>query len=398
MSQPSSVGVYQGDVGEKLREWSSLIGIVTAIVGNVLISFALNIQRYAHIRLGREQEENIEQCNLVKGKAGQRSYGTQQSQIAEERVKFNLNAPLEEDGVPSKSQDGNDSNGIGAGNQSADYADSLRSRSSLDSTIKPSEKPGPQEDRKSYLKSGYWWTGIILMICGEAGNFLAYGFAPASIVSPLGVVALVSNCIIAPLLLKERFRQRDFWGVAIAIGGAVTIVLSAKNSEKKMGPDAVWAAITRWEFETYLGITAALIIILLWASEKYGEKTILIDLGLVGLFGMQPISIPAALSLNILQAATLLCPPKVLHLSYQTLSGAPLPSPSPTSSSSSLSFPRWLKYDTSTALYSALTQLKSSRCNLSSSRSLSSSVAPYFTETSRMPMLLDSGSSSEDVP
>ena len=29
------------------------------------------------------------------------------------------------------------------------------------------------------------------MTIGEAGNFLAYGFAPASIVSPLGVVALV---------------------------------------------------------------------------------------------------------------------------------------------------------------------------------------------------------------
>lgn len=123
------------------------------------------------------------------------------------------------------------------------------------------------------------------MITGEAGNFIAYGFAPASIVSPLGVVALVSNCIIAPCLLHERFRQRDFWGVVIAIGGAVTIVLSAKNSETKMGPQDVWAAITRWEFETYLGITAALIVVLVWASGRYGEKTVLIDLGLVALCG-----------------------------------------------------------------------------------------------------------------
>lgn len=123
------------------------------------------------------------------------------------------------------------------------------------------------------------------MIVGEAGNFIAYGFAPASIVSPLGVVALVSNCIIAPCLLHERFRQRDFWGVVVAVGGAVTIVLSAKNSETKMGPHDVWAAITRWEFETYLGITAALIVVLIWASGRYGERTIMIDLGLVALCG-----------------------------------------------------------------------------------------------------------------
>ena len=104
------------------------------------------------------------------------------------------------------------------------------------------------DGRKTYLKSGYWWIGIVMMTIGEAGNFLAYGFAPASVVSPLGVVALISNCLIAPLFLKERFRQRDFWGVIIAIAGAVTIVASAKHNETKMGPKDLWGAIKRWEF------------------------------------------------------------------------------------------------------------------------------------------------------
>jgi len=34
-------------------KWASLIGIVTAISGNILISLALNIQRYAHLRIER---------------------------------------------------------------------------------------------------------------------------------------------------------------------------------------------------------------------------------------------------------------------------------------------------------------------------------------------------------
>ena len=123
------------------------------------------------------------------------------------------------------------------------------------------------------------------MTIGEAGNFLAYGFAPASIVSPLGVVALVSNCRIAPFMLKETFRRRDFFGVVIAVAGAVTIVLSAKTSETKIGPDAIVKMITRWEFELYLGLTVALILVLMWVSERYGSNTILIDVGLVGLFG-----------------------------------------------------------------------------------------------------------------
>lgn len=40
----------------------------------------------------------------------------------------------------------------------------------------------------SYLKSKLWWAGIILMALGETGNFLSYGFAPASVVAPLGTV------------------------------------------------------------------------------------------------------------------------------------------------------------------------------------------------------------------
>ena len=114
----------------------------------------------------------------------------------------------------------------------------------------------------------------------------SYGFAPASIVSPLGVVALISNCIIAPCLLRERFRKQDLLGVVIAIGGVVTVVLSAKNSENRMGPHEIWEAITRWEFQLYLGLTVGAMVLLVWVSQKYGDRTVLIDVGLVALFGM----------------------------------------------------------------------------------------------------------------
>lgn len=278
MPDPTDMFARDGGAAEKLREWSSLVGIITAIVGNILISFALNIQRYAHIRLGREQDQ--EEGKLHHDRKGHRSYGTQQQgRIAEERIKANLNAPPE-DGILTQ-EEGTHGEG--------DYMPrpSIHSRSSSESTMKQ-EKHQDHAERKSYLKSPYWWTGIILMIVGEAGNFLAYGFASASIVSPLGVVALVSNCIIAPCLLGERFRLRDFGGVVVAVAGAVTVVLSAKTSENKVGPKDLWSLIARWEFELYLAITAIAVIALMWASGKYGERTILIDLGLVGLWGEHP--------------------------------------------------------------------------------------------------------------
>ncbi|KAL2350344.1 magnesium transporter NIPA-domain-containing protein [Cryomyces antarcticus] len=265
-----------------IHGWSSLIGIITAICGNILISFALNTQRYAHIKLGREQEAGEKsQRDHKRQHGGQASYGTQDA-VAKGRAKKNLK--------PGQIRNANgayDSAGEHGGRETDALIPSLRSSGSESSvnTIRDGEKPVAPHKQKSYLGSPYWWLGIILMTIGEAGNFLAYGFAPASIVSPLGVVALVSNCIIAPFMLKEPFRKQDFLGVMIAIAGAVTVVLSASVDNPKLGPDEIWELITTWEFETYLGITVVLIIGLVAASNRYGDRTVLIDLGLVGLFG-----------------------------------------------------------------------------------------------------------------
>jgi len=251
--------VSTGD--SQLQRWSSLIGIITAIVGNVLISFALNIQRYAHIRLHKERSERREKARNA-AKALQRGYGTTREDGP------NGNQTIEENGHDDEEPD-----------------DPLQqSFHSTDSQSTAYSDSGQKPD-SSYLQSPYWWGGIVLMAIGEAGNFLAYGFAPASIVSPLGVVALISNCVIAPIMLKEHFRLRDFWGVVIAVAGAVTVVLSAKQQERKLGPHEIWGAITTTEFEVYMAITIILTGGLMSASPKYGRRTILIDLGLVGLFG-----------------------------------------------------------------------------------------------------------------
>ena len=255
------------------QQWDALIGIITAIVGNVLISFALNLQRYAHIRINREQKtwqgaEQFESDDNTGSKAP------------------NEQTSLLENGNHKRRSSGTSENTVRPVQLDMDDGD---------------DSDENENGKKSYLRSPWWWAGIILMTIGEAGNFLAcvsvdismrywltgnrYGFAPASLVSPLGVVALISNCIIAPWLLKEKFRKRDGLGVLIAVGGVVTLVLSSKGQEKRMGPNDIWHEITRWEFELYLGLTAGAILALMWASKKYGERTLLIDLGLVGLFG-----------------------------------------------------------------------------------------------------------------
>lgn len=43
----------------------------------------------------------------------------------------------------------------------------------------------------SYLMEPLWWVGMIIMIVGEIANFVAYAFAPAVLVTPLGALSII---------------------------------------------------------------------------------------------------------------------------------------------------------------------------------------------------------------
>jgi hypothetical protein len=43
----------------------------------------------------------------------------------------------------------------------------------------------------SYLLEPLWWVGMITMIVGEVANFVAYAFAPAVLVTPLGALSII---------------------------------------------------------------------------------------------------------------------------------------------------------------------------------------------------------------
>lgn len=312
---------------KELQNWSSLIGIITAIVGNVLIALALNVQRYAHLRLHRERAARRERARAARraaaaaaaaakkpvGPPGQNANGEYQFVESGERrdrrdaageEDMNGHGPNRHDRTSALgySFDDDDDNQTTNGDEVDDPL--ARSYQTVDSRCTEcsdfDEDNGTDDQGKgmpAYLRSPYWWLGQILITVGEMGNFLAYGFAPASIVSPLGVVALISNCVIAPILFHEPFRARDFWGVLVAIAGAVTVVLSANTKETKLGAHEIWDAITTLDFVIYMLVTWMLIFLLMWASPRYGHRTILIDLGLVGLFGtLCPVFSPGAVS------------------------------------------------------------------------------------------------------
>ncbi|KAF5393723.1 hypothetical protein D9757_000171 [Collybiopsis confluens] len=172
--------------------------------------------------------------------------------------------------------------------------------SQVGSQLKDQVETGNESD---YLKSKLWWSGFLLMNVGEMGkfssslslrhrlllhegNFISYAWAPASVVAPLGTFALVANCVFSPLILGEHFRKRDLLGVAIAIIGAVTVVLSSNASDVRLDPDRLVNAISQTPFIVYTCIYAVAAMVLASMSQSsYGPRYALVDVGLCALFG-----------------------------------------------------------------------------------------------------------------
>ncbi|CCF51775.1 hypothetical protein NDA14_005087 [Ustilago hordei] len=230
------------------RTW---IGVVVAVAGNVTISLALNCQKLAHTRLQKSHQESQSQDDNHNNSSSEDAVAKPHQPNSHE-TQSNGHAGEDQQVSNSRSSGGNNNNGMDT----------------------------------EFLHSKLWWLGLALMTIGEAGNFISYGFAPASLVAPLGAVALLSNVIISPILLRERFRPSDIGGILLAIIGAVTVVFSSKQNDVRVGPSQLLLAIKRLEFLIYTAISVSSGALLAFLSTtSLGDSWVLIDVGTCAIFG-----------------------------------------------------------------------------------------------------------------
>ncbi|RPD80627.1 DUF803-domain-containing protein [Lentinus tigrinus ALCF2SS1-7] len=255
-------------------------GISVAIAGNILISLALNCQKLAHRRLEHEREAAAQAPRPLLPTHGSTHVVDQSS---EDGTIPSTPIPANRYGQHAKEADRSHL----ASTHALMPVDIVPVRTNSSESHASHRKQESQDGSEGdYLKSKLWWLGFLLMNLGEVGNFISYAFAPASVVAPLGTFALIANCIFAPLMLKERFRKRDFLGIIIAILGAVTVVLSANPSDTRLDPEGLIKAITTRPFEIYAITYVAGIVILSGLSEgPVGKRLVYVDVGLCALFG-----------------------------------------------------------------------------------------------------------------
>ncbi|XP_071952838.1 NIPA-like protein 2 [Antedon mediterranea] len=129
------------------------------------------------------------------------------------------------------------------------------------------KKRGICED--DYTKSRLWWIGIILMIIGEIGNFLAYGFAPATTVAPLGTTTVIANAYIASLYLGEKVRWQDILGTLVIIVGVFLILTFSTTRDDRLDAAQLKQHLTQWSFIFYLAVEAVVFIVCLYLIKVH---------------------------------------------------------------------------------------------------------------------------------
>ncbi|XP_074581964.1 putative magnesium transporter NIPA6 isoform X3 [Curcuma longa] len=138
----------------------------------------------------------------------------------------------------------------------------------------------------TYLLEPLWWIGMITMLLGEVANFVAYVFAPAALVTPLGALSIIVSAVLAHLMLKERLQTMGILGCISCIVGSVIIVIHAPQEQSPSSVEEIWKLATQPAFLAYAAATLFVVLALvLYFEPLYGQTNILIYLGICSLMG-----------------------------------------------------------------------------------------------------------------
>ncbi|KAJ6739210.1 hypothetical protein OIU74_004051 [Salix koriyanagi] len=128
----------------------------------------------------------------------------------------------------------------------------------------------------TYLLEPLWWAGMVTMIVGEIANFVAYVYAPAVLVTPLGALSIIISAVLAHFMLKERLQKMGVVGCVSCVVGSVVIVIHAPQEHTPSSVLEIWTLATQPAFLIYALATLSIVLALilhfepLWADKHIG--------------------------------------------------------------------------------------------------------------------------------
>ncbi|KAJ0795821.1 putative magnesium transporter NIPA [Helianthus annuus] len=131
-----------------------------------------------------------------------------------------------------------------------------------------------------YLLEPLWWIGMLTMVVGEFANFIAYIYAPAVLVTPLGALSIIVSAILAHFLLNEKLGRMGILGCVLCIVGSTVIVIHAPAEHSISSVEEIWDLATQPAFLLYTASAIAVVLFLvLYCESRYGQTNMMVYIG-----------------------------------------------------------------------------------------------------------------------
>ncbi|XP_033099892.1 magnesium transporter NIPA2-like isoform X2 [Anneissia japonica] len=138
----------------------------------------------------------------------------------------------------------------------------------------------------AYLREWLWWAGFLSLSSGEFLNFVAYAFAPATLVTPLGALSVLVAAILSSHFLNETLNILGKIGCLLCILGSVVMILHAPKEEEDDTLDELAVRLATPGFITFgCVVLVASLILIFYYAPRYGHSNILIYVAICSVIG-----------------------------------------------------------------------------------------------------------------
>jgi len=138
----------------------------------------------------------------------------------------------------------------------------------------------------AYLFEPIWWAGIISMALGEIANFVAYAYAPATLVTPLGALSVLVTAVLSARFLQERLNLHGKMGCLLAILGSTVMVIHAPKEENVNGLVELGTMMMMPGFLAYTCIALSVSLFLIFKiAPAHGQSNVLVYIIICSLLG-----------------------------------------------------------------------------------------------------------------
>ncbi|KAM9846880.1 magnesium transporter NIPA4 isoform 2-T2 [Aulostomus maculatus] len=151
-----------------------------------------------------------------------------------------------------------------------------------------------------YLKDWLWWGGLLTMGAGEACNFTAYMFAPATLVTPLGALSVLISAVLSSHLLGEVLNMVGKLGCLLCVLGSILLVIHAPQEQEVTSLQEMTNMLLNPGFLAYMAAVLLLCALLIfYFSPRLGRSNILVYISICSLLGAFTVSSVKGLAIAV---------------------------------------------------------------------------------------------------